>query len=206
MRVGIIGTGDLARTLAHRLVRAGHEVAVAAVGGELPPTELTSGTGVRTTTLEEAVADAEVVVLAIPFRRHTELPPDLFHGKVVVDATDYYPDRDGPIAELDQRRMSSSELLARHLDGARVVKALNTTRFLAPTSAGIFADDLTPVAIPVAGDDEHAKSTVVALLLDLGYQPVEAGRLADSWRMEPGTPVHGLVSNAVAVRLALKAA
>jgi predicted dinucleotide-binding enzyme len=127
---------------------------------------------------------------------------------VVVDATDYYPRRDGPIADLDEGRLTSSEVLARHLPGARVVKAFNTDNLLALGAVGLLADDVEPPAIPVASDDVAARTAVEGLIVDLGFIPMDVGCLADSWRMQPGTPVHSLPpeSRASVVRRALVAA
>ena len=124
---------------------------------------------------------------------------------MVVDATDYYPERDGQITDLDEGRMTSSELLARHMAGARIVKAFNTANLLTLGAVASLADDVEPPAIPVASDDLAARTLVQGLIVDLGFVPMNVGCLADSWRMQPGTPVHGLPpeSGASVVRRAL---
>jgi predicted dinucleotide-binding enzyme len=147
MDVAVVGSGDLARTLAYRLTGAGYRVAVAGLDGQ-DVGGLAEATGAQAMPLEEAVESSDVVFVAIPFRRHCELPPEPFTGKIVVDATDYFPDRDGAIGELDDGETTSSELLARHLPTARVVKALNTLNFFALGEVGVLRDDVTPVAIP----------------------------------------------------------
>jgi predicted dinucleotide-binding enzyme len=205
MDVAVVGSGDLARTLAYRLTGAGYRVAVAGLDGQ-DVGGLAEATGAQAMPLEEAVESSDVVFVAIPFRRHCELPPEPFTGKIVVDATDYFPDRDGAIGELDDGETTSSELLARHLPTARVVKALNTLNFFALGEVGVLRDDVTPVAIPIAADDLGAKSIVAGLVVDLGFEPVDAGTLADSWRMQPGTPVYGLAADEHSIRRALEAA
>ena len=192
MRLAIIGSGDLALTLAHRLTTTGHEVLIAGVHGPEEIRDVAAATTAAPAPIEDAGKLAEVVFLVIPFGRHRQLPADAFAGKIVVDATDYFPDRDGRITELDEGRTTSTELLARHLRGARLVKAFNTINFLA-------------LAVPMAGDDQAAKRVVEQLVVDLGFVPVDVGRLADSWRMQPGMPIHRLVTDERQLRAALDA-
>jgi predicted dinucleotide-binding enzyme len=206
MQVAVVGSGDLARTLAHRLAIAGHEVFIAGVNSRDEIAGIAAGTAATPAPIEDAAAQAEVVFLAIPFGRHRELAADAFEAKIVVDATDYFPARDGRITELDEGRTTSSELVACHLRGARLVKAFNTINLLALGALGRVSADVTPIAVPMAGDDQAAKIVVGQLVVDLGFVPVDVGRLADSWRMQPGTPVHGLVSDERKIRIALDAA
>ena len=203
MRIAVIGTGNLARTLAHRFVRLGHEVMIA--GGVDPHDMLAikDATGAKDGTIREAADFADLVIVAIPFHRIEELPPDAFEGRIVVDATDYYPDRDGSCAEIESGEVTSSEVLARHLPGARVVKAFNTPNLRTLGSVGHLVDDVDPVAVPIAGDDVVAKSTVGQLVAELGFDPVDAGTLADSWRLQSGARAHGLAAAAAELRAAL---
>jgi len=203
MRIAIIGTGNLAHTLAHRFVRLGHEVMIA--GGVDPHDMLAikDATGARGGMIREAAEFADLVIVAIPFHRIEELPPDVFEGKIVVDATDYYPDRDGSRPEIESGEVTSSEVLARHLSGARVVKAFNALNLRTIGSVGHLVDDVDPMAVPIAGDDAVAKATVGQLVVDLGFEPVDAGALADSWRLQPGARVHGLAAAAAELRAAL---
>ncbi|MCU1498165.1 MAG: oxidoreductase coenzyme F420-dependent [Acidimicrobiales bacterium] len=203
MRVAIVGSSDLARTLARRSITAGHEVLVADVGGPDGVGDPAAVTGAEPATVEEAAESADVIVLALPFERHRELPAGAFAGKVVVDASDYFPDREGQVPELEEGTLTSTELLAHHLAGARVVKAFNTINFFALGAVGPFSTDVTPVAVPLAGDEPGAKSVVADLVVDLGFVPVDVGDLHDSWRMQPGMPVHGLVTDERRVRMAL---
>ena len=202
MRLAIIGSGDLALTLAHRLTTTGHEVLIAGVHGPEEIRDVAAATTAAPAPIEDAGKLAEVVFLVIPFGRHRQLPADAFEGKIVVDATDYFPDRDGRITELDEGRTTSTELLARHLRGARLVKAFNTINFLALGAVGRLSADVTPVAVPMAGDDQAAKRVVEQLVVDLGFVPVDVGRLADSWRMQPGMPIHRLVTDERQIRAA----
>jgi predicted dinucleotide-binding enzyme len=206
MRLAVIGSSDLARTLAHRFAAAGHEVLIADVNNRDEIAGVAAGTAATPAPIEDAAAQAEVVFLAIPFGQYRQLPADAFEAKIVVDATDYFPAREDRITELDEGRTTSTELLACHLRGARLVKAFNTINFLALGAAGPVSADVTPVAVPMAGDDQAAKIVVGQLVVDLGFVPVDVGGLADSWRMQPGSPVHGLVSDEEKIRIALDAA
>lgn len=200
MRVGIIGSSSLAAVLARRLTDAGHEVAVADFEDQARLAELGASTGARVTTVEDLAESSDVVFLAMPFRRCAELPPKPFIGKIVVDATDYFPQRDGSVPELDGRRSTSSQLIAEHLPGAAVVKAFNTVNLLAISETEPLGGYVPRVAIPLAGDDPAAKAVVAGLVTELGFEPVDAGTLADSWRLQPGMPVHGLAASADDVR------
>ena len=130
------------------------------------------------------------MLLAIPLHAVEGLPGDAFAGKVVIDANNYYAGRDGAIAELDEDRTTSSELLAARLPGARVVKAFNTLHF---ETLGTEARPDVPLdqrlAIPLAGDDTDAKQRVAELIDQLGFAAVDTGSLADGGRLQqPGAP------------------
>lgn len=192
MRIGIVGTGKIGGTLAGLLAARGHEVAVSNSRGPDTLADLAARLGVRAVTATEAAAYGELVVVATPLGRYPELDPAPYAGKVVVDAGNYYPQRDGQIADLDAGKLTSTEWLAGMLPGARVLKAFNTIywehlRDLGTPDAP--ADDRR--AIPVAGDDAEAKAVLVDLIAQLGFTAVDTGALADSWRQEPGTPVYG---------------
>jgi predicted dinucleotide-binding enzyme len=142
---------------------------------------------VRAGTVAEAARFGEVVAVAIPLRAIGDLPPEPFAGKVVVDANNYFPQRDGHIPELDADQTTSSELLASLLPGAIVVKAFNRVFFR--RLLGDSHPELPPadrLAIPVAGDDADAKRTVIELIDQIGFTAVDAGTLAESRRLQPG--------------------
>ncbi|MBV9957045.1 MAG: NAD(P)-binding domain-containing protein, partial [Acidobacteria bacterium] len=131
MKIGIIGSGNIGANAARLFVRAGHEVVLsnsrAGVGLEALLAEL--GAQAQAATIEEAARQGEVLLVAIPFGKFRTLPADAFQGKVVIDAGNYYPDRDGHFSELDRDESTSSELLGLHLKGARLVKGFNTIWF-----------------------------------------------------------------------------
>lgn len=141
----------------------------------------------RAGTVAQAARFGEVVAVAIPLRAIWDLPPEPFAGKLVIDANNYFPRRDGHIPELDADQTTSSELLASLLPGATVVKAFNRVFFQR------LLDDSHPerpaaqrLAVPVAGDDEDAKRTVIDLVDQIGFTGVDAGSLAESRPLQPG--------------------
>jgi predicted dinucleotide-binding enzyme len=190
MRIGIIGSGSIGGTLAALFGGRGHEIRLANSRGPQSLRDLPEG--VRAATVEEAARDSEVVVVAIPFGRFTELPAEAFYGTVVVDAGNYYPQRDGVIPQLDDGSTTSTELVAAHLKGARAVKAFNTLYYVKLREDGRpDAPAADRLAIPLAGDDADAKRLVSGLIEEIGFAPVDAGALANGRRQQPGTPLYG---------------
>ena len=194
MRIGIIGAGNVGSTLARHFVKAGDEVALASAHGPESLGDLVAALGghVRAVTPAEAADFGEVVVVAVPFGRYRELPADQLAGKTVIDTCNYYPQRDGQIAELDEDRATSSELLQRHLPGAHVVKAFNAMSSDHLRDYGHSSGAAMRYGIPVAGDHSAAKRQVFDLIEQIGFEPVDAGGLADGGRKhQPGADVYG---------------
>lgn len=191
MKIGIIGSGHIGGTLARLFSQNGHEVAVSNSRGpaSLAPLVQQLGPNAITATVEEAAAFGDVVVLAIPFGQYHTIPAEPLVGKIVVDAMNYYPERDGPV---DFKGLTSSELVARHLPGARVVKAFNTMYFEKLGSAGKpTAPESERLALFVAGDDWDAKATVAQLIRETGFTPIDTGSLGEGGRMQqPGSPIY----------------
>ena len=131
------------------------------------------------------------MVVSIPLKAYRSVPAEPLAGKTVIDTNNYYPQRDGQIAELDSGQATSSELLQRHLPGSAVVKAFNNIFFRHLQSLARPSGAADRTFLPIAGDDPDAKAGVTAFLDSIGYGTVDAGPLAESWRQEPGTPVYG---------------
>jgi 8-hydroxy-5-deazaflavin:NADPH oxidoreductase len=189
MRIGIIGAGNIGHALAVRFAAAGHQVMLSnSRGPDTLAAVVASIQGdVRAGTVPEAARFGEVVAVAIPLRAIRDLPPEPFAGKLVIDANNYWPQRDGHIPELDTDQTTSSELLASLLPGATVVKAFNTIysrRLLDGSHRELPAGDR--LAVPVAGDDADAKRTVIDLIDQIGFTGVDTGTLAESRRLQPG--------------------
>jgi predicted dinucleotide-binding enzyme len=192
MRIGIVGAGEIGGTLAGLFVGVGHEVVLANSRGPESLAELVDalGEGASADTVEQAARTSEVVVLAIPFNRYLELPVEPFAGRIVVDVGNYDIARDGHFEALDRGETTSGLLLAAHLRDAKVIKAFNTIWFRRLRDEGRPTRPASDrLAVPVAGDDPAAKSTVFALIDQLGFAPVDTGPLADSRKQEYGTPV-----------------
>ena len=192
MRIGVIGAGNIGGTLARLFADAGHEVVLSNSRG--PETlRAEEGDGVRAGTVEDAAEHGDVVLVGIPYNARETLPADELADTVVIDAMNYYAARDGQIAELDVDITTSTELLGRPLYGSRLVKAFNTMRAgTLEEESGRPAGDHSRLVIFAAGDDEHAKRTVMELADEIGFDPVDTGTLAEGGRLQqPGSPIYG---------------
>jgi len=191
--VGFIGSGRIGGTVARLSVAAGHRVVLSNSRGPETLKGLADELGplARAGTVEQAAAAGEIVVVAIPLHAYRSVPAEPLASKIVIDADNYYPQRDGHIAELDSGSVTSSELLQQHLAASHVVKAFNNIYYRHLLSLARPAGVADRSFLPIAGDDPGAKQAVTAFLDSIGYGTVDAGSLADSWRQQPGTPVYG---------------
>jgi predicted dinucleotide-binding enzyme len=191
--VGFIGSGNIGGTVARLAVAAGYDVVLSNSRGPETLKDLVEELGprARAATAAEAAEAGDLVVVSIPLRAYPTVPVEPLAGKVVMDTNNYYPSRDGQIAELDDKSATSSALLQRHLPTAHVVKVFNNiySKHLLSLPRPTGAADRS--ALPIAGDDADAKATVTAFLDAIGYDAVDVGTLADSWRFEPDKPAYG---------------
>ncbi len=205
MKIGIIGAGHIGGNLARRLTSLGHEVKVANSRGPETLTELAQETGATAVPVEEVVPGSDVVIVTIPQKSVPKLPHNLFDdakdGLVVIDTNNYYHQRDGRIAEIEDGT-TESRWVSQQL-GRPVVKAFNNVyaqhlleRGQAPGSPG-------RIALPVAGDDDDAKAVVMKLVDELGFDAVDAGGLDESWRQQPGAPAYASDHDIEGLRRAL---
>lgn len=206
--IGIIGAGNIGSQLARLAVRNGHQVVIANSRGPETLTDLVTelGDGARAATRDEAAAAGEIVVVTVPLAAIETIPVEPLVGKVVIDTNNYYWERDGHIAALDDQSTTTAELLQDHLPGARVVKAFNH----------IGADDLTGHATPagtpdrralvIAGDDDSAKQTVSEAHRRVRLRRRRRRPLAEGWRIQRDTPGYGPRMTAAELRDALAAA
>jgi 8-hydroxy-5-deazaflavin:NADPH oxidoreductase len=189
MRIGIIGTGHIGGTLAAHFARIGHEVGVSNSRGPDTLADFVAQLGERAQALsaEDAGRFGEVVIVSVPFGRFREVPTGGLAGKVVIDTNNYYPQRDGHFAELDEDRTTSSELLQQRLSDARVVKAFNAIQWTHLRDDGRPSGDEARMGIPISGDDTEAKGIVAELIDAIGFDPVDAGTLGGGGRKhQPG--------------------
>ena len=205
MDIGIIGAGNIGSTLTRRLTALGHHVSVANSRGPESLRSLAQETGAKPVTVPEAAHAGEIVVVTIPEGKVPELPKDLFHGVptsvVVIDTGNYYPQRDGRIRDIEDG-MPESRWVQEQL-GRPVVKAFNNIRAQHLLELGRPKGTPGRIALPVAGDEPGPKQRVLQLTDDLGFDPVDAGTLDDSWRQQPGSPVYAADLDAEGVRRAL---
>jgi len=209
MNIGIIGAGNIGGNLTRRFQELGHKVFVANSRGPETLADLAEETGATPVTVDEAARSGDVVIVTIPMKNIPDLPRDLFAGVsddvVVVDTGNYYPQqRDGRIAGIEDG-MIESRWVSQQL-GRPVVKAFNNIYAEHLLKLGKRAGSPGRIALPVAGDDERAKSIVLKLVDELGFDGVDAGGLDDSWRQQPATPVYAGDFDAAGVRRALASA
>jgi predicted dinucleotide-binding enzyme len=194
MKIGVIGAGNIGATAAELFIKAGHQVAISNSRGPESLRDLVGklGAGARAVTVEEAAEFGEVILVSIPLGKYKSLPPAPLYGKIVIDSNNYYPERDGVIAELDSGETTSSELLEAHLRGARVVKGFNTIWFEHLKTQGDVRKPLEDRrAIFIAGDDSEAKEVVAKLIEEIGFAAVDMGFLGEGGaRQQPGAPVY----------------
>ncbi|MGI8824583.1 MAG: NADPH-dependent F420 reductase [Chloroflexota bacterium] len=193
MKIGIIGAGRIGEAEARLFVQAGHEVALSnsREPSTLAPLVTDIGHGVRAIGPAEAAKFGDVVLLAIPFGAYAALPAEQLQDKIVIDASNYYPQRDG---QIDMGEDTSSEFLARRLPGARVVKAFNTIYWERLRDEGHPDMPLDQrLAVFVASDDVEAKDVVQALIEESGLAAVDTGSLADGGRrQQPGSDIYNV--------------
>ena len=205
MNIGIIGAGNIGGTLARRLIDLGHTVSIANSRGPESLTALAEESGARPVSAREAARAGEVVIVTIPEGKIRNLPQDLFAGVpenvVVIDTGNYYPRRDGRIPDIEGG-MTESQWVSRQL-GRPVVKAFNNIFSEHLMECGEPTGTPARIALPVAGDDRQAKEVVMRLIDQLGFDSVDAGRLEESWRQQPSTPVYTTDLDAEGVRRAL---
>jgi predicted dinucleotide-binding enzyme len=206
--IGLIGAGNIGSQIARAAIASGYDVVISNSRGPETLTDLVSELGpqARAGTVEEAAASGDLVVIAIPLRAIGNLPSESLVGKAVVDANNYYPRRDGNIAALDDDTLTSSELLQSRLPGAHVVKAFNHIYARQITSDGTPPGTRNRRALAIAGNDAAAKAQVAELIDGFGFDVVDVGRLAESWRIQPGTPGYVQQMNAEELTAALAAA
>ncbi len=200
--IGIIGAGNIGSQVARAAIATGHDVVIS---NSREPETLASlvhelGDHSRAATSAEAAAAGDFVVVTIPLKNIDQLPVDELAGKVVIDTNNYYPQRDGQIAELDSESATVSGLLQNKLPTSRVVKGFNHITAQDITTDGAPAGSPDRRALAVAGDDEDAKRIVVSLYDQFGFDTVDVGSLDDSWRVERDQPAYVVRQNATELR------
>ncbi len=191
--LGTIGAGHIGAAVARAAIAAGYDVVLSNSRGPETLADLVAELGphARAATPVEAAEAGDFVLVTVPLGRYAEVPVAPLAGKVVLDTNNYYPQRDGRIPALDRNETTTSGLLQAHLPASRVVKAFNSIYAAAIPTDGTRAGTPGRRALPIAGDDDAAKAVAAKFLDDLGYDTVDLGPLAESWRVERDTPAYG---------------
>jgi len=206
--IGLIGAGHIGGQVARAAIASGYDVVISNSRGPETLTALVSELGpqARAGTTEDAAAAGDLVVVAIPLKAIGDVPVEPLAGKVVIDTNNYYPGRDGRIAALDNGSSTSSELLQERLHGSHVVKTFNHIYARQISTDGTPPRTRNRRALAIAGDDLVAKAQVAELLDGFGFDVVDVGPLAESWRIQPGTPGSVAPLNSEELTAALAAA
>jgi predicted dinucleotide-binding enzyme len=191
MTIGIVGTGAIGSILAKKLSQAGHQVKVTNTRTMPELEKIAAALGATAATIQDVVKEVEAIIFSMPFNAYKDLPENLLKevppDVVVMDTSNYYPSRDGEIAEL--QKISESEYISGILNRP-LVKVFNNILEYTLKHKGKTAGAEGRIAISIAGDN-HEHKKVVAQLVDLtGFDTVDAGSLAESWRQQPGTPAY----------------
>ena len=195
-RLSVIGAGKFGTIVAKAAVEAGYDVAIAS---SRPPADIeliidVLVPGAEPMTVADAVRHSDLVVLAVPSYRFRELGPDTFAGKVLIDTINYWAETDGIVADFVDNPGHTSEAVQRHFPSASVVKSLNQLGYHQFRDERLPAGTPGRIAMAAAGDDRVAVGKVLTLIDDLGFDPVDAGTLADGARLGPGGPAFGVVA------------
>ena len=206
--IGLIGAGNIGSQVARAAIGNGFQVVISNSRGPETLADLVAELGpqARAGTVAEAASAGDLVVIAIPLRAIGDVPAEPLVGKIVIDTNNYYPRRDGNIAALDDGSTTSSELLRARLPGADVVKAFNHIYARQITTDGTPPGTPNRRALAIAGDHQAAKASVAELIDGFGFDVVDVGPLAESWRIQPGTPGYVQRMNAEELTAALAAA
>jgi 8-hydroxy-5-deazaflavin:NADPH oxidoreductase len=206
--IGFIGAGNIGQSVARLAVDHGYDVVLSNSRGPETLADVVADLGPHAAadTAEGAAARGDLVVVTVPFKAYRDVPAAPLAGKVVVDTNNYYPARDGQFAELDDKADTSTGMLQAHLPQSHVVKAFNHIRSSHLLEHGQPSGTAGRRALAIAGDDADAKATVARLIDGFGFDVVDVGPLAESWRIEPDTPGYGARLDAEELREALAAA
>lgn len=192
LKIGIIGSGRIGSTLGALWLKTGHEIMFSSLNLENDKA-LASRLGgkARAGTPKEAAAFGEVLLIAVPYAALPQVGRDLagsIRGKVVLDASNPIPARDGDIAAWARDKgagLASAELLP----GARLVRAFNAIGYSRLPEIG--ERERGRVGMPMAGDDPGAMAIAFRLVRDIGFEPVAVGPLRMGRYLIPGTPLAG---------------
>ena len=195
-RLAVLGAGHVGPVIARLAIKAGYPVAIATSGDPADIALITELVipGAQPRWASDAVADADIVVLAIPLHRFGDIDPALLTGKLVVDTMNYWPPTDGRLSlSFEDEDIGTSEVVAKRLNNAMVVKTLNHVGYHELESYARPQGSVDRRALGVAGDDPDAVTRISAFIDRLGYDAVPVGPLSVGRVLQPGGPVFGAV-------------
>jgi 8-hydroxy-5-deazaflavin:NADPH oxidoreductase len=204
MKIGMIGAGRLGRALAQRLVAGGHEVMISNSRGVDAVSDIAADLGCRAGSARDAARFGDVVVVSVPLKSFGDLPAEDIGRRIVIDTCNYYPGRDGIRAELEKGTETTSGLLQKALPKSTVVKAFNSILAAHLARGGAETSSQGRHAIPIASNDADAAELVAGLVRDAGFDAVQAGPLAESWKFERARPSYCRPLDAAELRAALE--
>jgi len=191
-RVGIIGAGHIGSTLARGLADRGYEVVISNSRGPETLEGLVAQLGEHATagTVTDAATAGDVVIVTVPLKAYQDVPVEPLAGKIVLDTNNYYWERDGHIAALDDKVATTAGLLQEHLPTSKVAKAFNHIRSDQILTDGKPTGAPDRRALATASDHPDAAAFVTALYDEFGFDTVDIGSLAESWRVERDQPAY----------------
>ncbi|MGN7800500.1 NADPH-dependent F420 reductase [Leifsonia sp. 22587] len=206
--IGLIGSGHIGSQLARLAVAHGYDVVLSNSRGPETLQGLVDELGerARAATPAEAASAGDIVVVTTPLAAEATLPVAELAAKIVIDTNNYYPQRDGHIAELDDESTTVAERLQKVLPESHVVKAFNHIGARELTSQNLPAGTPDRRALIVAGDDAGARERVAALIDEFGFDAVDIGPLSEGWRAQRDTPAYVRRYDAAGLKEALAAA
>jgi 8-hydroxy-5-deazaflavin:NADPH oxidoreductase len=188
--IGIIGSGHVGRNLAQAAVAHGYDVVLSNSQGPGSLAGLVSELGprARAATPDQAAADGDFAIVAIPITTIDQVPVEPLAGKVVIATINYFPQRLGHIAEIDDGTITAPGLLQAHLPASKVVRAFSMINAAEMSGDGYPQGDPKRRALALAGDDPAAKQLVAGLYDEFGFDALDIGGLDESWRLDAGQP------------------
>jgi predicted dinucleotide-binding enzyme len=192
--IGFIGAGQIGSALAKHAIDAGYNVVLSNSRGPETLADLVARLGpkARAATTREAAQAGDIVVVTIPLKNYKSVPVEPLVGKVVIDTSNYYSQRDGHITRLDTEETTTSELLQEHLPQSKVVKAFNHIWVEHLRTQGQPTGSKNRRALAIAGNDAGARKVVADFINAIGFDVVDTGPLAEGWRFQPDTPAYNI--------------